>query len=220
MSNKKLVSIQRALEVAAELFLQRRFEDVSIKEIAAAAHCSATTIYDIYGSKDQLFVEAIAHHNRTWHAPQISPVAGDSLRPLLDYANARIRFLAHRRSRAAMRAVTARGRRIKEVEREVHEQQSYFAAVIAEIKSCISSKLLRPYGADVIAYDIIAGVAFEPTIFGQLYGDETPVHVGEIIRKVFTPLVTQAGARELAAYLDTLRDEATGSVNLPPFSAA
>ena len=52
------------------MFLTLPFEDVTIREIAAKARCSAATIYDAFESKEKLF-EASIEEARARNLPEI-----------------------------------------------------------------------------------------------------------------------------------------------------
>jgi AcrR family transcriptional regulator len=58
MPDRKKRSLEAALAEAIRQFSTRGYEDVSVNEIAAAAQCSTTTIYDVYGNKMGLYVAA------------------------------------------------------------------------------------------------------------------------------------------------------------------
>lgn len=59
MTDKKRFSIERVKEIAAEEFARQPLENVSMSDIAAKAHCSTATIYQVFGSKQQLYRIAV-----------------------------------------------------------------------------------------------------------------------------------------------------------------
>ncbi|WP_030023252.1 TetR/AcrR family transcriptional regulator [Streptomyces monomycini] len=59
---KKLQTERRVWRTAVELFLERGFEKVSVQEIAAAAEVSKMTVFNYYGSKEDLVLKPMEHH--------------------------------------------------------------------------------------------------------------------------------------------------------------
>ncbi|MFH9420506.1 TetR/AcrR family transcriptional regulator [Streptomyces sp. NPDC017529] len=59
---KKLQTGRRVLRTAVELFLERGFEKVSVQEIADAADVSKMTVFNYYGSKEDLVLKPLEHH--------------------------------------------------------------------------------------------------------------------------------------------------------------
>jgi AcrR family transcriptional regulator len=51
----------RLLEVALELFTEKPYEDVSLEEVAERAAVTKRTVLRRFGSKEELFVRAMAH---------------------------------------------------------------------------------------------------------------------------------------------------------------
>jgi AcrR family transcriptional regulator len=89
MSNKKVESIERAIEAAAAMFSDRRYEDVSIAEIATRARCSSATIYEVFETKKGLYRAAQSVRlSRGWDF--VRDEGPPSLRPLLNYFSTRI----------------------------------------------------------------------------------------------------------------------------------
>ncbi|OKI00301.1 TetR family transcriptional regulator [Streptomyces sp. CB02923] len=59
---KKRQTERRVWRTAVELFLERGFEKVSVQEIAAAADVSKMTVFNYYGSKEDLVLKPMEHH--------------------------------------------------------------------------------------------------------------------------------------------------------------
>jgi len=74
---------RRLLGLAAELFIERGYQGVSMRDIAAAAHLTKGALYGHFRSKGQLLVEVIR-----WllaerdHAPDFGEVIGDPERAI------------------------------------------------------------------------------------------------------------------------------------------
>ncbi|MFK8847602.1 TetR/AcrR family transcriptional regulator [Streptomyces sp. Ac-502] len=84
---KKLQTERRVWRTAVELFLERGFEKVSVQEIAAAAEVSKMTVFNYYGSKEDLVLKPMEHHaedaaravhSRAPGSPRWRPSAGSS----------------------------------------------------------------------------------------------------------------------------------------------
>ncbi len=53
---------QAVIEEAMKLFWERGYEGTSCADLIAAMGISASTFYNSFGSKEQLFVEAVQHY--------------------------------------------------------------------------------------------------------------------------------------------------------------
>jgi AcrR family transcriptional regulator len=203
VSDKKVHSLTRVLEVAAGLFCSRKYADVSISEISASAHCSTSTIYAVFGNKENLFLEAILYLNRT----RVRSAARFSTSPssfnLFRFAEMRIRSLATPQRRGAMRAISAQPELARPLlDRIPHPRCGYDpAALDGEISACVKAGYLRAVKPHIIAYHIVAVTAYEPVVLGLLYGEEPAIDVAEVLRNVFIPLVTPEGERLLEAFI-------------------
>jgi AcrR family transcriptional regulator len=207
MTDKKAKSLQRVLEIAAQTFVQQPYENVSVGAIAEAAHCSTATIYDIYRSKQELFLAAISHALYECHTPHLEGVGNDvSLRNLFLYTEARTRFLSSPEYRSVRRALKSQTHLTAPLEREFASQQHELvkADLLPEVIACSEAGLLRPIRAENIVRNITAGVVYESTVHEMILGEETPLAVGEAISFIFTPLVTAEGETQLLAYLQQL----------------
>ncbi|MDB6060619.1 MAG: TetR/AcrR family transcriptional regulator [Verrucomicrobiaceae bacterium] len=204
MTDKKARSLQRVLEIAAQTFVQQPFESVSVGAIAEAAHCSTATIYDIYRSKQELFLAAISHALYEYRSPHIVEKGNEiSLRNLFLYAEARTRFLSSPEYRNIRRAVKSQAYLTAPLEREFASQQHdlVMADLMPEVISCCEADLLRPLPPKIITRNIAAGVFYAATVHEVMLGGEEPIKFDEVIRFIFTPLVSPQGERQLADFL-------------------
>ncbi len=202
MSDKKVRSLQRVIEVAGEAFACRKFNDVSISEISEVARCSTSTIYAVFGNKEALFLNAMSHLLKTT-APRPSPEQRPSLHILLSFAEARIRALANPVRRGAVRAISSQIDLASPlIDMLAHQQCGEVARLLqAEVVHCVESGVIRPLEPHLIVYTVMAVTAYEPVVYGLLYGDEKAVDVMKLVERAFLPLVSAEGARQLAAYL-------------------
>ena len=207
MTDKKARSLQRVLEIAAQTFVQQPFESVSVGAIAEAAHCSTATIYDIYRSKQELFLAAISHALYECHTPQLEGGgAQTSLRNLFLYAEARTRFLSSQEYRNVRRALKSQAYLTAPLEREFASQQHELvrADLLPEVNACIEANLLRTLSPDLIVRNIAAGVLYESTVHELIDGEQAPIDFAQIIQYIFLPLVTELGEKQLHAFLDQI----------------
>src|SRR5687767_12791453 len=94
MSEKKAKSIERVVEVATALFSRSTFADVSVNHIAALARCSTATIYEVFGSKEDLYRIAAETSIANCTFPRLQRQLGaPALWPLFDYLWQRLAFL-------------------------------------------------------------------------------------------------------------------------------
>jgi AcrR family transcriptional regulator len=205
MSDKKSLSIARAIKIAAELFLKRPFEAVSVKEIAMASHCSPTTLYDVFRNKQNLFLEAVEYLNRSIDIPRIERSSeAQTLEPLLAFALARIQFLADIRTREAFRAFIAAIEPVETAVRNCERTLGQLEEVAIEVERSIAAGLLLPHEPNIVAQHIFAGVSFEPAILGQVFRESRQFSSRDIVYRVFTLLVTPKGRTQLDKFLSAM----------------
>lgn len=205
MTDKKARSLQRVLEIAAQTFVRQPFESVSVGAIAEAAHCSTATIYDIYRSKQELFLAAISHALYECRSPHIVESSNEvSLRNLFLYAEARTRFLTSPEYRNVRRAVKSQAYLTAPLEREFASQQHelVMADLLPEVVACCEAGLLRQLPPEIVARTIAACVFYESTVHEVILGEETPIRFDDVIRFIFTPLVSAEGEKQLSAFLE------------------
>lgn len=204
MTDKKARSLQRVLEIAAQTFVQQPYENVSVGAIAEAAHCSTATIYDIYRSKQELFLAAISHALYECRTPHFEGSGNrESLRNLFLYAEARTRFLSSENYRSVRRALSSQAYLTAPLQREFASQQHEMvrADLLPEVIACCEAGLLRPIPAEIVVRNIVAGVVYEASVHEVLQDDEAPIEFDGVIHYIFIPLVTERGEKQLRDYL-------------------
>lgn len=203
MTKKKIFTLARLSEVAAKAFCEQPFRDVSVTKIAAEAHCSTTTIYQIYGSKEALFIEAMRHGASGLVAPTVTPAGDGSLSGLLAYAVKRIEFLS---SPPTLGYLEADLREVETYKRILSDsmlsQQLNLHALVDEVRECIEGGALRPGDARATAYLIYVGLGFDLISRRLLTSDNVKVDKMRVIEMVFTPLAADRGAQELKAFIE------------------
>mgnify|MGYP002785116818 FL=1 len=90
MPARKTRSIDAVMEQAKRQFSSRAHEDVSINDIATAAQCSTTTIYDVYANKLGLYRATIQKFVfGAWRVIESSEGLGGPLEMLINHLEAR-----------------------------------------------------------------------------------------------------------------------------------
>jgi AcrR family transcriptional regulator len=201
MSNKKTESLARAVQTAAQMFSEKPFEEVQIAEIAARARCSSATIYEAFQTKKSLFRAALLQNSgESW--PDIAHDLGPpSLLPLLEFLTDRISGLSTPSMRNFWRSVCADATHVHNVMQRSLQGTSHLGDIVDEVERCMEGGLLRQGDPLGFAYLILAGSGYEPAVYSLMFSrDATPGAVA-ILETVLSPLVTEAGQAELAAYV-------------------
>jgi AcrR family transcriptional regulator len=191
--------LDRVREVAAKAFSEQTFEKVSIASIAAEAHCSTATIYQVYGSKQGLFLEAAAYSADIYGWPVLRPGEPGSLSGLLGYACDRIDYLSSMQTYGYLRSGAAE-KEFRAFAQSALTQCNPFVGVTQEVRRAMDAGLLRRTDALAAAYAICAGVGFEAVTHGLLFGSDATVDRLLIVRLIFTPLVTRKGCKQLEIF--------------------
>jgi AcrR family transcriptional regulator len=213
MSNKKAETLARVVEAAARIFSERPFEEVSIREIAATAHCSLATIYEAFGAKQQLFESAWLHNlsGPSWSVREDSN--NSPLLDLMEFFTQRIVGLTRLGTLTYLNSSRMRNSEVRrDVDRKI-ERNAPLGAIVDKTRNAIQAELLRPGDPEKVAYLLMAGAGFEPVMYTLLFGAAAVVDTRAILDNVFSPLVTSRGQEELGAYLErlpTLADQASG----------
>lgn len=77
MARPKSFSVEEAVDVVMELFQQRGYKELSMRESAAALDLSRSSIYNTWGSKDRLYAAVLEHYGLS-RAPGLNEVRGAS----------------------------------------------------------------------------------------------------------------------------------------------
>jgi AcrR family transcriptional regulator len=147
----RAVRERQLLDLAEELFAERGFQDASMDELARRAGVSKPVIYDIVGSKEELFrrcFERAGEELATVIADAAAGHAGDPHAVLRATAVAFLRFVdEHERTWSVLYALDAGGRTDAHV-REIRARQARFAtAVLASMGA-----RMEPARLDAVAY--------------------------------------------------------------------
>jgi AcrR family transcriptional regulator len=206
MSDKKTTSLAAALDVAADVFSRHPFTEVKVADIARRAHCSTTTIYEVYGGKEGLFIAAMRHLiGRAQAREAVWP--GAPIEVLLAAAESHARFMGSRTSRKTFRNVFAAvGGEGAHAAVAVALRQRFaglFGDFRSAVEACLASDDLCPFAPGAIVEHILAGTIWRPLLLAMMFGDDEPVGMSypDLVAQVMGPLVTEKGALAVGAYL-------------------
>ena len=220
MTDKKRQSLERALETAEVLFLNRPYEDVTIAEIAGESRCSTATLYSAYGSKSELYEEVRLKklHNR-WAMPAASGKA--SLQDLIRYFLDRAKELGDISSLNLLRSATHNSETVPRYVMNTISSESKLSLIVQEVRACMDAGLLKSGNPKSVAYVIYAGCGFEPVTYGLLFGADEHRDPSVMVRTVFSVLTTPAGTRELDKLLPAeVQAPEQGTISLARFLEA
>ena len=223
MSRKKIDSVDRALNIAIEMLIERGFDSVSIADIAKASRCSTATLYDVFGTKEGLLSEVIERGNASWSPPILAQPRSDEMafEALLKYLVLRIEYLNSPRSGGLLRAAIARRERGLSAFAKLNRTRDQLHNMTVAVEAAIRDGQLRAIDAQAMAYSILSASSFEALISTVTLGHQ--VDPFGLIRTVLLPMVTDAGMEYLDDWLvrhrgfadgETKREKGAGNVSL------
>lgn len=206
----KSESVQRILDVAGDIFVWHRLEDVSMSTIAQLAHCSTATLYQAFGSKENLFVSAMGHRLEQSVPTVREPLRQAGLAALLHIVRVRVETVSTPPNRALFRALCRQPdlmqRPINEIMKRV--RQRFIDLLDPQIRVAVEEGLLRPLPQAVISNAIMGLSVYEASQTSLLFADDDSASPAQILRNTFLPLVSEKGADVLEQYLFELEGAA------------
>lgn len=163
------------LNAAERLFAERRFQDVTVEDIASAAGYPTTTFYNYFSDKTQAFV-LIADRYFSAVAPVMGPLT-DVLERDVDAAEAIQRSIAplfdHRMGlpwlRRTWRQLTLTDPATRDYQKQLNEQ--WEGRLVELLEAGIAAGVVRPLDVEVTARVVrmlVDGVVDEVVIHGDL----------------------------------------------------
>lgn len=205
MSNKKIESLNRAVQTAADLFAEKPFDEVQIADIAARAHCSTATIYEAFETKKGLFQAALRHKSgRDWPVLKRAS-APNTLFPLMSFLSSRITRLSTPAMNNFWRSVSSDTKHVEQVMQQSLLDTDQLGAIIEQVELCMNEGRIRSGEPGAVAYLLMAGTGYEPVVYGLLYGRQAACPTAAILEAVLSPLVTELGRQELSAFVAGLK---------------
>lgn len=198
--NTKQDALERVILVASDMLLNEPCE-IKMVKIAELARCSTATIYEVYGSKDNLLDDALSRLMLEWPAPIPRLENDDPFLSLLSYLKARIEFLSHRHTRQLLSAIWRRPERARAIAMGLMRRRACYRDLVELVSACIDTGMLRPCDPDTIAYLLCSASTYEPIMTAYFLDISDPVDPASIIRKLLSALVTELGQPPLEAYL-------------------
>jgi AcrR family transcriptional regulator len=205
MPHRKQISIEAAVEIAARQFGAKRFEDVSIAEIAKEAKCSTTTIYDVFGDKRGLYAEAMIRRMGR-HFLDRAQLLKEVQCPLLRLermARSHVTYLSFPGTRREFR------NRIADLDKtdpditQAYRQRldAFWDIVLEDIRLAMAAGLLQQDRPEDVAEVYFAILAWRPLLMGLHFSDKEPIgrDPEEIVRLSLKLYLTPAGEAALDA---------------------
>lgn len=197
MTEKKRHTIERVTRIAAERFARLPLEKVSVGEIAAAAHCSTATIYEIFGSKEGLYRCALENEMALTPLPKPEHTGGGSpLIALLEFLEDRIRNLSDPDHVTTQRLISTHIALAGDIisPRKDRVQRQLAASIELEVQRAINAGLIRQLDVESVTYILLACSAYEPLVSALFTPQPKEVDVFILLRKTFAPLLTDEGS--------------------------
>lgn len=204
MTTKKTLSLDRVVTVAGEEFSRRRFEEVSVSEIAQNAHCSTSTIYEVFGGKLELFRSAMLRRLMSSWPEKADPDVRPAFLGLLQYFDKRMRSLASKESRQICRALFEQNYFMNvSVTEELTKQRADLQEMFSDrVSNAIAEGTLKALPVESVSYLLAASCAYESVLYGMTFGVDYVFDFHEVTRKTFLPFVTETGAAILEDFLN------------------
>ena len=198
---KKAESLQRALDATVALIIERGSDQLSIAEVAAVARCSTATIYDVYGSKEDLLLEACGRGETIWPRPMVHKNTNkDSFTNLLTYLAERVTYLCSHRCTNLLRATISHPRVDTEAMKKRLQDLDQLSLLAEQTKIAMRCGDIKKSDPDAVAYTILASVSFEPIMINLLLHET--VDPPALIRTAMSCHVTEQGRKALDAWFD------------------
>ncbi|MFM6832790.1 MAG: TetR/AcrR family transcriptional regulator [Novosphingobium sp.] len=203
MTTKKTLSLDRVVTVAGEEFSRRRYEDVSVSEIAQNAHCSTSTIYEVFGGKVELFRSAMLMRLTSSWPEKADPQVRPALLGLVQYFDKRMRSLASKESRQICRALFEQNYIMNiSVTEELAKQRTDLQEMFCDrVSSAIAEGTLKTLPVESVSYLLAASCGYESVLYGMTFGVEYAFDFNEVTRKTFLPFLTEPGVAILEDFL-------------------
>ena len=223
ISARKRRSLARAIGVAAEMFAVRGYQNVSITDIAVAAHCSTATIYEAAGTKQDFFLKALNWAHDAWRSPSVAPLSAgmSALEAIVDFGVRRVTYLCdpHSRNLTALTLVAAD--RAREGLKKLFRERDQAIGLEQLVRMAMNEGTLRVTSTRSAVHCILSAMSFEPILMNLYF--RRRVDILALLRTVLDPLLTVGGREELEPLLqrydrnaalagDTTRQEFGGLV--------
>jgi AcrR family transcriptional regulator len=209
MTDKKKISLDAVLEEAQRQFSTKRFNEVSMNDIAKRAKCSTATIYEAYESKEFLFLLTVSTFLAD-KAPTVPDTAQTPLFRVLHLAEAHSRAMASRARRISMRNLAiANLERDSSAHAGISERfQKFRARVTQAVKDAQADGALIAGDPEILSDQILAMTSWRSLLWGITMGADYPVGLTlrEFLHRAFFSIVTPEGARAMEAYLAEITD--------------
>lgn len=134
LTPRGVARLEALTDTAADLFLERGYEAVSLDELIARAGGSRRNIYNHFGGKEGLFIEAVTERCAKLAAPleQLDIRGSDPRKALVLFGRKILEIVLQPRTLALHRLMVAEGQRFPELSRSIwHAGHSNAARLLA-----------------------------------------------------------------------------------------
>mgnify|MGYP001809948591 CR=1 FL=1 len=196
--------LTEAVRIAAEAFTAQSWRDINMTEIARAAKCSLSTIYNAFGGKEQFLLYVVSHAVNV-KMPDIGASDHDSLRPeVLIWLNlhAHARFLAADQTRQAFANLASLPVEVVEPRRPYFERISRLCDHIGQLTAqAQEAGSMRPGDSRAAGVNMLAlsgwRIGLWPLVLGDLAGQPD---LEQLTDDAIAPYLTEAGAAHMAQW--------------------
>ncbi|HAJ46013.1 MAG TPA: hypothetical protein DCL54_05475 [Alphaproteobacteria bacterium] len=200
MPDRKAASLKAVLDIARAEFSSKPFDQVSIGQIATAAHCSISTIYDVYENKHGLYVAATeAHVLGIWQKLAASATGDSAFEQFINLMEARAETFSQHNFRGAFRnLVTEIGGSdlisAPKLRKSIIEQYEQFMDLVAR---CAAEGVFRDLPARVMGEVILAHLDWRPLYHSLCFGSDAPLNIPprEIVRRGLLSFLSDKGLK-------------------------
>lgn len=200
-TRNKRDALADAARIAAEAFAAQPWREINMNEIARAAKCSLTTIYNAFGGKEPFILYAISHA-MTLELPDLGASERDHLRPdallwLNLYAHAR--FLTADATRQSFANLASLPSDALEARRVYHEKIMRFRVHLAGLVSRGQADgAIRADDPLAAATNLIARSGWQLGLWPLVLGDlATTPALEQLTDEALAPYLTADGAAHM-----------------------
>lgn len=213
MTRDKKASLARTLWAASEMLIERRGQNISMKEIARIAQCSTSTIYDAFTSKDDLAYQAILQDSKRVPIVVIPEDDQDAFASLLGYLERRAYFMNEQRNGGRVAAIMTLADHATDIGHQLHKTGFQLHKLVLVVEAAARTGDIREGNAKNMAYCLLSAVSFEPFIVNLM--KKHSVDIADVVEQSVEPFTTEQGREQLQQFLTACRErQASADANV------
>lgn len=216
MSRDKRASLQRTLWAASEMLIERRGQNMSMAEVARMAHCSTSTIYEAFTSKDDLAYQAILHEREVKRVPIVAVPENDqgAFPCLLDYLERRVFFLNEQRNSGICAAILTLEDHADDLGQHLHETGFQLHRLVPVVEAASRHGDLRHGNPRNMAYCVVGAASFEPFMVNLM--NKKRLDIADVVEQAVEPFVTEQSRDALTQFLIACRERQSSAPSQVP----